>query len=112
MIRYLFLLIVTVFLHAQTTGKISGVIYDFDTNEPIIGANIIVVDAGMGMASDVDGSFYIINLDPGLYDIRVDYIGYETIILKDISVSVNRTSQQNIIILCMVSYKAERYLNI
>ena len=96
MSRYLFLLFFSIFLNAQTTGKISGSIYDMDTNEPIIGANVIILDTGIGTASDVDGSYYIINLSPGLYNLKVDYIGYETKILKDINVSVNRTSQHNI----------------
>ena len=63
------------FSFSQTTGKISGVIYDEDTQEPIIGANIIVVGTEIGASSDTDGSFYIINISPGTYSLKIHYIG-------------------------------------
>ena len=49
-------------------------------------------------ASDVNGNYYIINIDPGSYDLRVDYIGYESVIIKNIYVSVNRTSSNTILL--------------
>ena len=94
--RYFTLLISVVFLSAQTTGKISGDIVDSETNNPIIGANVIIVGTNLGAATDIDGSFYIINIPPGIFDLQISYIGYETTIIKDIKVSVNRTSHQNI----------------
>ena len=39
-------------------------------------ANIIVVGTGLGSSSDIDGSFYIINIEPGTYSLKIDYIGY------------------------------------
>ena len=64
MYRFIYLTIVLGISLAQTTGKISGVIIDKDTNEPIIGANVIVLSGmgGWGSSSDSDGSFFIINI--------------------------------------------------
>ena len=54
MFRYFYLFLFLAFSLAQTTGKISGIIYDEDTREPIIGANIIVVGTRLGSSSDID----------------------------------------------------------
>ena len=65
MIRFIYFLLFLAFSFSQTTGKISGIIYDAETGEPIIGANIVVVGTDLGASSDTDGSFFIININPG-----------------------------------------------
>ena len=96
MYKFLILIIFNIVL-SQTTGKISGVIKDNATNQPIIGANVIIIGAGIGAATDLEGNYFIINIDPGTYSLRVDYIGYESVIIKNVNVSVNRTSAQDIL---------------
>ena len=86
------LLCMTVSLVAQTTGKISGTVKDAETEEPLPGANIVVEGSRYGAAADVDGRFYIINLPPGYYTVRIDMLGYTPIIMEDVLVSVNRTT--------------------
>ena len=49
---------------AGTTGKIAGTVKDQDTGEPLVGANVVVLDTRMGAAVDVDGAFFIINVPP------------------------------------------------
>ena len=77
---------------AQTTGKISGVVKDADTNDPLIAANVIVQGTAFGAATDLDGSYYIINIKPGTYTLVVDMIGYKQLRLENVRVSVNRTT--------------------
>ena len=96
MYKFLILIIFNIVL-SQTTGKISGVIKDNATNQPIIGANVVIIGAGIGAATDLEGNYFIINIDPGTYSLRVDYIGYESVIIKNVNVSVNRTSAQDIL---------------
>ena len=62
----LYLLLLNVII-CQTTGKISGTIIDGKSNEPIIGANVLIKDSYLGTASDINGDFYILNLNPGKY---------------------------------------------
>lgn len=76
---------------AQTTGKISGIVLDEQTGEPLVGANISITNTDMGAAAGADGSFFIINVQPGSYNLRVQMMGYETMVLTDARVSVNRT---------------------
>ena len=83
-------------LLAQTTGKISGKIVDAETSQPLPGANIIIEGTYSGAAADVNGDFYIINLNPGVYTLKVQVIGYKPVIVKDVRVSVNRTAYMDI----------------
>ncbi len=43
-------LILTSGLYAQTTGKIAGRVLDKNTNEPLIGANVIIENRSLGAA--------------------------------------------------------------
>tara|TARA_Y100000996_G_scaffold23308_1_gene16821 strand:+ start:276 stop:3299 length:3024 start_codon:yes stop_codon:yes gene_type:complete len=95
--KYLIIcLILLSFSFSQTTGKISGSIFDSKTNNPIVGANIMLKGTSIGTASDLDGTFYIINLSPGKYTVQFSVIGYETKLVEDVRVSVNRTTPLNI----------------
>jgi len=85
------LLLIPSMLFSQTTGKISGIVTDVDTGEPLIGVNIILEGTTMGAASAIDGSFYIINVSPKTYTVRVGMIGYGTMVFNNVAVSVNRT---------------------
>lgn len=64
------------FSFAQT-GIVKGVITDALSNEPIGFANILVLGADQGTTTDIDGTFEINGLAPGLYDVRASFIGYE-----------------------------------
>jgi len=107
MIRFIYFLLFLAFSFSQTTGKISGIIYDAETGEPIIGANIVVVGTDLGASSDTDGSFFIININPGTYSLKVHYIGYAPLILNQVSVSVNRTNQLEPILIEQSSIEGE-----
>ncbi len=81
---------------AGTTGKIAGTIIDAQTNEPLPGANIIVTGTLLGATSDEDGSYFILNISPGKYQLESMYIGYATSVIKDVKVSVDQTTLINI----------------
>lgn len=79
-------------LKAQSAGKMSGIVKDAATGEPLMGANITVVGTSLGAASDLDGSYFILNIPPGKYDIQVSMIGYQKIIQRDAIVNVGKTT--------------------
>lgn len=98
MIKLILSFIVTLFLFANlllagTTGKISGVIKDAETGEPLPGVNIQIVGTTLGGATDVDGAFFILNIPPGLYTLEFAYIGYQTVVIKDVRVNVDFTTR-------------------
>ena len=83
------------FIFSQTTGKISGLVYDNDEN-PIIGASIGIIESGVGTATDYDGYYYIINLSPGSYTLKIDMIGFKSVTVESVVVSVNKTTRIDI----------------
>lgn len=57
---------------------VSGIITDAETNEPIVGATIMLKDSYTGVAADVDGHYRLGGLEAGDYVFVVSFISYET----------------------------------
>ncbi len=74
-------------------GKITGRVVDKETGEPLIGANVMIMELSVGTSTDQNGYFLLINVNPGDYSIRVSYIGYNTITKTNVRVITNRTIQ-------------------
>lgn len=91
LINFIFLISV-IPIFAGTTGKISGKIFDKNTGEPLLGANVLIVGTLMGAAADTDGNYFIINIPPGNYELKASSIGYSSMTVKNIRVSVDQTT--------------------
>ena len=89
-----FYLLSTIF--GQTSGKISGKIIDASNETPMVGANIIIVQTQAGISADENGYFNLINVSPGKYSVKAMMIGYETVNIENVVVSVNRTTSLDI----------------
>lgn len=76
---------------AQTLGKIAGRITD-SAGDPLIGASIAVEGTTLGASTDVDGYYYILQVRPGTYTLRVSYIGYTPTVIENVEVEVDRTT--------------------
>ena len=82
-------------LHAGITGKISGDVMDQETNQPLIGANILVEGTELGAATGGDGYFNILNIPPGTYTIKATMMGYKPMAVERVRVSIDQTSKVN-----------------
>ena len=91
-----FLVISISFLFPQTSGKISGKIIDVSNDQPLVGANVIITQTQAGISADEDGYFNLINVSPGKYSVKAMMIGYETVNIENVIVSVNRTTSLDI----------------
>jgi len=112
MIKRLSFLLVLIFMFwalawAQVTGKISGVVTNAETGEPLVGAQVMITSKWvddrevklsyiMGAVADRSGRFFIINVPPGFYTVKVQMMGFETVVYKKFQVSVNRTAELNV----------------
>ncbi|MCF7905243.1 MAG: carboxypeptidase-like regulatory domain-containing protein, partial [Candidatus Marinimicrobia bacterium] len=76
------LLLVATSIFAGQTGKIAGVISDSESDEGLIGVNVVVEELGVGAASGVDGEYFILNIPPGRYTLRFMMIGYTTVVVE------------------------------
>ncbi len=79
-------------LFAGQTGKIAGHVTDKATGEPLIGANVIIEGTFLGGAADVNGYYYINNIPPGTYTIKISAIGYKTTKITNILVKIDKTT--------------------
>ncbi|HEY6438024.1 MAG TPA: TonB-dependent receptor, partial [Ignavibacteriaceae bacterium] len=91
--KFLLLFLLTpIIIYTGTTGKLSGIITDSQTGEPLVGANIIIVESDLGAAANLNGSYVILNISPGNYDVKISYIGYETLLIKDVQIIVDQNT--------------------
>jgi iron complex outermembrane recepter protein len=77
-------LVATSSSYAQFT--ISGTVSDNTTGTPLAGANIPVENTYLSAITDKSGKFTFKNLKPGVYNLKVLYMGYETL-SREISLS-------------------------
>lgn len=66
-------------------GIIRGTVIDDATGETVIGANISIKETSAGAVSDLDGQFSI-EIEPGVYNLQVTYIGYQALTIEEIGV--------------------------
>jgi hypothetical protein len=76
---------------AQEKFTISGVITDQNTNETLIGVNILIPTLQTGTTTNEYG-FYSITLPKGEYDIQISYLGYNSVVQK---ISLNQDVNSN-----------------
>ena len=79
-----------------TTGKLTGVVIDASSGEPLPFVNISIEGTNIGGASDIEGAYVILNIPPGRYSIKAQYIGYKSQIIENVSISIDMTTRLNI----------------
>lgn len=81
---------------AGTTGKLAGKVTDKDTGEGLPFVNIILEGTTIGGSTDMDGNYVILNIPPGKYSIKVQYVGYQTQVIEGVSISIDLTTKVNV----------------
>ena len=84
----------SIFFYAQT-GTVSGNIND-DSKLSLPGAKISLIPGNIYTTSDDHGNFVFLNVPPGNYTMKVDYLGYGTS-EYNVTVEAERNTRQNII---------------
>jgi len=76
--KLIFLTLVFAFCNLANaqTGNLSGKVTH--NNVPIPSVNIIVINTGLGTASEIDGNYRIENIPAGSFDVKFSVIGYKT----------------------------------
>jgi len=82
------LIVSTIIISAGTvySQSIQGKITDATDSEPVIGAVIKVKGTTTGTLSDLDGTYKLDELTPGNYDLEINYIGYNSKLIKSVKV--------------------------
>jgi len=72
------LLITQVSLKAQE-ATVRGFLYEEESGEPAIFANVVLKGTNFGASTDINGYFLISKIPPGDYTLMVTYLGFDTI---------------------------------
>ena len=94
----LFCLVFSICAFAQT-GTLKGVLTDAISGEPVPFANVVAFKNGSqvaGTTTDFDGNYTIKPLDPGNYDLKSTFVGYQTVEVTGIIVSANKITYQDV----------------
>ena len=62
---------------AFSQGTITGKVLDGNTNEPLLGANVVETNTNNGTTTDFDGNFSL-NVSANSGSVNITYVGYET----------------------------------
>ena len=89
------LMILPMCVFAQATGKLVGVVTDAKTNEPLAGANVLLEGTVLGAAADADGSFIILNVPVGAYDVSASIISHKKLTIQKVRVLSSVTTELN-----------------
>lgn len=89
-------LAVPLFLAAADTGKITGIVTDAISGEPLIGVNVLVSGSDLGGATDTGGRYIILQVPPGEYTLVASYIGYTTTQVNQVMIQTKLTTTINI----------------
>lgn len=82
-ILLLLLLLQSFIIASQNLGEISGKIIDSKTREVVPFVNVLVYGTSIGVASDEEGNFKIMNVPLGYNKLQVSFIGYELLITDE-----------------------------
>lgn len=80
-------------LFAGTNGKITGVVTDKETGDPLPGVNIILEGTTMGAATNSKGEFTMINVPAGVYTVSTSMIGYAKVTKQNVRVLPDFTTR-------------------
>ena len=80
---------------AAQSGKITGTLTDADSGEPLIGATVGIQGTTKGAITDVDGNYLMLNVAPGEYILEARYIGYATVVVQEVIVRTDLTTEQD-----------------
>ncbi len=68
--------------------NVKGVVFDYDTKMPLIGATVLILDLSptKGGITDLEGIYKIERVPIGRYNIQINYMGYEPVIIPEVLV--------------------------
>ena len=81
---------------SQVSGDLLGYVYDEKTNEPLIGATILLENSDIGTTTDFDGIFELNNIPPKTYNILVSYLGFKSKKLFNVIIKSKGTPIQKV----------------
>ena len=76
----------------NNNGIIKGEIIDQNTKQALPFVNIVVAGTNIGSVSDTSGLFVLKDIQAGIYQLKVSFVGYQTKVVNDIQVVPNKSA--------------------
>lgn len=92
---FFILLFTNQLLIGGNTGKIKGQILDKKNDEGLTGVNVVVINTDYGAATDNDGYYFINNIPPGTYTLKLMMIGYKSVQIENVIVHTDLSTELN-----------------
>lgn len=90
------IIVVLIFIAGQAlagvTGKVSGVVVNTESGDPVVGASVRVTGTSLTTTTDEDGEYFIINVPVGEYDLNVTHVGFEGVVKEGVRILVDLTT--------------------
>lgn len=84
-------------VYAQT-GGLRGSVEDGETEEALIGANVIIQGTDKGASTDIDGRYVIRNIPEGEYEVVYRYLGFQSKTIT-LTIEAGETLEQDMMLL-------------
>lgn len=78
---------------AGTTGKVTGKVLDKGSGQPVLAATVTISGTRLGAITNAEGSYTILNVSPGAYEVMVKRLGYKLLTIQNINVTADETSR-------------------
>ena len=70
--------------------RVYGSVKNSLNNAPISFANVVIDGTSKGTTTDIDGNFELLEIEPGLYNFKCSYIGFNTELKAEIQLTTNK----------------------
>jgi len=96
--RLLFILptFLAIFAQAQTTGKLSGWVIDKNTQKPIAGVNVKLINTNFGTVTDSLGKYQFKSIPTGQYQVSFTSLGTLPYSLFNVVITVGNETNNTI----------------
>jgi hypothetical protein len=80
---------------ADSTGTIIGTVYDMKTGQPIPGTRLMLDGTRIGAATNIYGTYKILDIIPGKYLLKASVIGYGDVITDTLKIVADSVIQKD-----------------
>ncbi len=80
---------------AAQTGKITGVVRDAASNQPLEGVEVYIEGTGVTVYTASNGRYFLISVPPGVYTLVTRRPGYQSVSVRGVTVVIDVTREQN-----------------
>lgn len=78
------------------TGTITGHVVESESGERLAGVQVIIEGSNRGAICDATGTFILVNIPPGKYNIRFEMMGYSKKVMTGVPVMVDLKTQLDV----------------